>query len=460
MKKNIGKAVLNVAISSALLFCLFGCGGGYFYDSKHRAKTVGASDLPSSGANTFVTTQAGASVVFKNFASELPDDSYFVGLKNSGPAVLTDFQSLNSGKYGDKEYFVNLRSSLENIFSLLIKRGENTNETVYLTPGNAKISSAGYEANVPSIYFSMNGFDKDISAKMNGSAFFKTPLLALDLNTFSFNMNSSSNSVRSDLHGDFDISVKTRTPGLILDIPSFKIELNQMSVNEKNSILQDSSDMKISGSSFMELNPKEVTSNSMIKKAMFAVAFEVLPTGDKGLMDSTDFYYSEGSFDFNAGLSFVLKNGTGGKIIACGNVQQGKSKKKAAPKLSAQGIFEAFKGNKYSKEQFDKLGIPLQIYLNVSFYDDDNIKTLDYVTIKNLYDLYGFIYDTLEASGAKGSFASYFQILMEKKQNLSTRNLYDNISSSLFSESENDAQISEDDQASIGTFKDGIFVEW
>lgn len=421
MKKNYSGFFIVLV---SFIFLIFSCKKSNYNNYSSQINNIGPSDLPSSDAKTFVSTKTDADKVVKTFFESINGDSYFKNCKKSHSEFLKETKSVFNGEYGDKKYFEELKSILQTSLNYAKNKNLSKSFSCFNSPGVAKLEAEGYEVNVPSFYFSINRNGDDLFAKINGSAFFSTPTSNFCLKDFSININNSSNSKVSNEYSDFYISLSEKYPGVLFEIPYLNLKFLQTSVKENNNnILKNNSEILLKGSSYIVLDTTAFSEESIFKKAIFSSSFDLKPNSEADFFNTTDLYSAEGELEFNAGVSFLCEDGMGGKIVIASTVTQEnagkKLNKKNKQKISKNEIVKAYEKEKYTKTEFNRIGIPIQVYLNISFYNDENIKTLDYLTVRNLYDLYSIVYDILEASKIKENAACYIDTVQDKKQYLS-----------------------------------------
>lgn len=421
------KSKIVLAVASA--FLLAACSG-------KKVDKVKPSDLPKSGAKTFVTSPTGAMEAFGNLAYSFEDNEavYEIGEYLS---EYVDFVEENSEKIGTSKFAVKLSDAVEKLETDVESFGKD------LAAGKASLkfdASVGKADGLPeglSVNLSKLKFDLDAkldsgdnpkgSIKGSGSAKADVKIKDLELAVekldakCDISAKANGNTANGDVNFSVSASASGKMPGLSLDAKNFGINLKAKKIDIGLADYSAKGNVEASASGEIKLvfdydkfkkNIKDADAKTLDKFPVKGLivnlkssSFEKISAKEKvtlanpgNLTVDADEY-----FGFSTGLSFCNPDGVGGIFITeffCSfdaKVNVSELTTKFEELLSTEA--------KLSEKEFKNKKLPMEAKVKVAFYDDNGKETYCVVEAKNLYEVYSLIYDNREIIG---SFAEEF----------------------------------------------------
>lgn len=412
------KSKIVLAVASA--FLLAACSG-------KKVDKVKPSDLPKSGAKTFVTSPTGAMQVISQLAEDLDDfdggyviESYFEDVYDI-EEVLGDLGENSESAKKITSVAEKVEEAYEK-FSEDLEKNKKGSIKVDASLGKLKDLPEGLTVNVPTLKVNadveLSGEEK-VSIKGSGSAKgdIKFKDVELSLKKLDVNCDVSGKVVQTNVDAKAKLAVKAsadlKVPGFECSVKDLAFDMNAKDVDVdvakyalKGAVNASSvADLKLRFNYDELIKPmgdshkkelaafpiKGIVVNFKSSEAEKLNAKESVSLADIGnLTVNVDEYIG-----LNAGISFCTSNKVGGIFIA--ELLMEIKAKTTMNELTAK-FEELLKGeSKLSEKEFKKLKLPLEASAKVAFYDDDGKETYCVVEAKNLYEVYSLIYDSKDS---------------------------------------------------------------
>lgn len=431
------KKLIETGIAAALLFtALTSCG------TKNNPSEISPKELPASGAKLPVTSMAGAASAFKAIVENITEDQAVYTIANKYEENKDLFAEKFEDMLENSSYIQELTSSFDEAQENITSEIENFKRYGFFhfsydkKPGKATDLPEGVEINIPLLSASASVSVNDLNNPSSGSGTITTDIngtlkfddLIVKVPDFHFlltgklNCNIMQMALNLDASMDFNPNFELSYPGIDLKM---KVEKGSAKINGNTNGAKGKFNVnyEVLGNASFDYDAEKLGApEAMIKK--FVAKGKSAVTADVSLdilsilpPDGNEHISMNMSQSGGSGLVFKAPNGTGGKLI-CNYRSSYKGK------LDFEGVMDSKKlilefteklldmldDEKLSKAEFDAYKIPLEIDMNISFYDDENNKTFEAADIHSAYEYYVFLYDLLDAANLRESAAKFLYL--------------------------------------------------